>query len=124
MPSEAERQIGFVIRILQYIGWPFSILFVPYALFIIILSVYTFLTDSNAPYGTLFLGTLLFTLIASFFVAHLRVARKMKQRDSSARLAGIALSTLMLLGFPLFTLVGLLCLRKITLHYDSYCNET
>jgi hypothetical protein len=121
MPSKAEREIGFVIRILQYIGWPFSVLFVPLALVTILVSLYTALTDPEAPVGELLIGTFVFCLIAAFFVSHLLVARNLKLRVPSAGKAARILSAFMLLGFPLFTIVGVLCMSKISSNYNEYC---
>jgi hypothetical protein len=123
MQTEAEQNIRFVIRILRYIGWPFAILFVAMATLGIALAPFVAFSKE----GTIGMGIAIAAInipFAVFFVWLLSVAKRMAQRDPSAKSPAINLSALMLLGFPLFTIVGILCLYKIRTFYDAYCTES
>jgi hypothetical protein len=122
METEAAQNIGFVIRILRYIGWPFAILFVAMTVIgILLFPVLAF--SQNGSLGTAVLVALINVPFAAFFVWLLNVAKRMAQRDPNAKSPAINLSAVMLLGFPLFTIVGFMCLFKIQRCYDAYCAE-
>jgi hypothetical protein len=66
---------------------------------------------------------LMFVPFAAFFLWLLSVAKRMAQRDSTAKSPATNASSLLLLGFPLFTIVGIMCVYKIQKFYDAYCAE-
>ena len=123
MQSEAERNVRVVIRIFQYIGWPFAVLFSAISLFGIPLIAIASLSDGFQTIVADFVMCSSLLLVTAFFVAVLLVARTMKARDPASKVWATILSILMLPMFPLFTVVGLICLYKIRTYYDQYCHE-
>jgi hypothetical protein len=122
METEAERNIGFVIRILRYIGWPFAVLFVGMtALGVVLSPVLAFAKEGSI--GMAVFIAVAFLPFAAFFVWLLKVAKRMAQRDLTAKSPATIISSLLLLGFPLFTIVGIMCVFKIRRFYDTYCAE-
>jgi hypothetical protein len=122
METEAERNIRFVIRILRYIGWPFAILFVGMAVLGVLLApVLAYAKEGSIGLAVMIVvATLPF---AAFFVWLLNVAKRMAQRDINAKSPATNASSLLFLGFPLFTIVGIMCVFKIRRFYDMYCAE-
>ncbi len=122
METEAERNIRFVIRILRYIGWPFAILFVGMAAIgVLVAPVLAFAKEGSIGAAVVIVVTTL--PFAAFFVWLLNVAKRMAQRDVTAKSPATNASSLLLLGFPLFTIVGVMCVFKIRRFYDMYCAE-
>ena len=122
METEAERNIRLVIRILRYIGWPFAILFVGMAAVGALLAQFlVFANDDSIGAAVALVVTNL--PLAVFFVWLLNVAKRMAQRDITAKSPATNASSLLLLGFPLFTIVGIICVFKIRRFYDVYCAE-
>jgi hypothetical protein len=122
METEAERNIRFVIRILRYIGWPFAVLFVGMAAVAVLLApVLAFAKEGSIGMAVVIVVANL--PFAAFFVWLLNVAKRMAQRDVTAKSPATNASSLLLLGFPLFTIVGIMCVFKIQRFYDMYCAE-
>jgi hypothetical protein len=122
METETERHIGFVIRILRYIGWPFAVLFVGMTALSVLLSP-ALAFAKGGSIGMAIVPTAALIPFAAFFVWVLRVAKRMSQRDPTANSPATNLSSLLVPGFPLFTIVGVMCLLKIRRFYDAYCAE-
>lgn len=119
--DEAERQVQMVIRIFHYIGWPFFILMGAMTVMTLSLGVLAVAAGETEQIGFVLLGSLAFALLTLFFYAFIRVARQMRARNPKASGPATALSALMLLGFPLFTIVGVICLVVIMSKYAAYC---
>lgn len=56
-------------------------------------------------------------LLAVYSVAHIVVVNNMRRRTPGAMRAATVLCAIMMLGFPLLTIVGVLCIQKIRLFY-------
>jgi hypothetical protein len=123
METEAERNIRFVIRIFQYIGWPFAIISVASAVVGIFIGLAVLVEGARGAIVAALLIAIIPLPFAALFLSILRVTRRMKDRDLSVKSAAVNVSALMFPGFPLFTLVGALCLYRIRNYYDAYCVE-
>ena len=123
LDSEAAKQIRVVIRILRYIGWPLAILLCPLSLFFLTTTIlFAFIRpDARLADGVVF-GVILLGL-SGYFVFALRVASRMARRDPNVRFKAYLVLTPLLLGFPLFTIVALLCMAKIGRYYGDFCEE-
>ena len=121
--SDAEREIHAVIRVFRLIGWVGVILWTP-AVFgsmgVFIYSLFAATRESS----TFFFGVSIFHCsCAAIFLAYLRIASRMVKRRIEVRWKAILMCCLMLPGFPVFTVVGIICLWKVTRHYEAYCRE-
>ncbi len=121
--SEAARQVLTVVRVLLYIGWPLSLLLVPYLIFSMPVVGIMAMSDPKAPLGAIIIGFFGLVLLAVFSVFHIVVANRLRFRKPGAMRAAIALCCIMMLGFPLFTIIGASCLRKIRVFYPIYLHE-
>jgi hypothetical protein len=122
METESERNIRIVIRILRYVGWPFAILFVAMAGVGIVLAPFLAFADRGSL-GLAALTPLMPLPFAIFFIWLLRLTNRMAQRDPTAKSPATNVSSMMIIGFPLFTIVGFMCVYKIRHFYDEYCEE-
>jgi hypothetical protein len=122
METEPERNIRLVIRILRYVGWPFAILFVAMAGLGILLAPFLAFAGRGSL-GVAAVTALTFLPFALFFIWLLRLTNRMAQRDPTAKSAATNVSSIMVLGFPLLTVVGIICVYKIRHFYDEYCEE-
>jgi hypothetical protein len=122
-PSIAESEIRFVIRILRWIGWLGGIPFVPLAILLTALFAYSSIVEGKRLPADVVPGLILFDLLACLSIASGWVASGMARHRPSARLPALLLCGVMLLGFPLFTIVGIVCIRKVRRYYGAYCTE-
>lgn len=118
--TEAEQEIRFVIRIFRWIGWIGAVLYVPMPLLSILALIDSLMTE---PRNSLFLvGVCLANCsFYALFISLLFGARKLVRRSKRALQWARGLCYLMMIiGFPLFTIVGAICIRKLNRHYDEF----
>jgi hypothetical protein len=126
--SMAEREIAVVVRVFRWLGCLGAVVFgLGAGIWICELSR-SFL--KYAPIGAepvsteiLFARSIVSLAMLGFSAALLRVAARMARHKPDARRKALILSSLMLIGFPLFTLIGFLCIQKVNRHYEAYCGE-
>jgi len=118
--SDSEREIRVVIRVFRRIGWFGTIIYVPMVVGPIGTLVYSLFVERQESSVVLVGATLLNGIILSIFIAMLIAASRLKHRRPGALKWGSVLSCAMMIGFPLFTIIGVLCLRKLRQHYAAY----
>jgi hypothetical protein len=114
-------ELSRVIRVFRLLGWVALLVFLPWLLTSLALSAYEFCVADQQEWRVL--PGLNFGLAAanSYLIALLVTAHRMSRGHARAKRLAQSLCCIMLLGFPLFTLVGLILLRDIHRHYDAFC---
>jgi hypothetical protein len=121
--SDAERQIRVVIRVFRLTGWPLLILFGGIVVLVVLTILTRIVADGVAGKplpAELIPGP---SLLAIAGIGSISVASQLARRKPGARWQGYVLSLLMLLGFPVFTIVGVSCFLRIRRDYREYCEE-
>ena len=121
--SDAEREIRVVIRIYRLVGWVGSFIYVPMAISTASVLLYSLFARPIESPAALFFPACINLCGATVFVGYILIASRMARRSVRVRGKAFLLSYFMLLGFPLFTIVGIVCLRKLKRHYAVYCEE-
>jgi hypothetical protein len=126
--SLAEGEIAVVVRVFRWLGRLGTVVF---GLGVCVWSVELAsvfippvrMGDERVPAVVLFVRWMVSGAILAFSIGLLRVAARMARHRPDARRKALVLSSLMLIGFPLFTLIGFLCIQKVNRHYEAYCQE-
>lgn len=109
----ATTQLHGVSRSFKWLGWLVTIVYVPIVLTCIgvfVLSLLGF-NDESPPFmlfASLFNGAVL-----TLGISLIRASRRIRNRDTTVRRTALFLSCVLMLGFPLFTIVGVICYRNI-----------
>jgi hypothetical protein len=126
--STAEREIAVAVRVFRWIGRTGVVVF---GLAVCVWGFEmsrSFFVSVRLERELVSTGVLCARLMVSlamlgFSAALLRVAASMARHRPDARRKALILSSLMLIGFPLLTLIGFLCIQKVNRHYEAYCGE-
>jgi hypothetical protein len=118
--TDSEREIRVVVRVFRWIGWLGTIIYVPMVVGPVGTLVYSILVEPQESPVVLVCAAFFNGIVLSIFVAMLFAASKLKHRRPGALKWGSVLSCVMMIGFPLFTLIGVLCLRKLRRYYATY----
>lgn len=119
--TDSEREIRTVARVFRWIGWVGVILYFPVIVMNVGALIYSLLVEPvNSPMvlagASLLHGGILFV---SF--TFLRTAKGLANKHPLSGRAAKVLSCILLLGFPLFTIVGAICLHKVRRHFSAFC---
>ena len=120
VPSKSEIRLRAVTRIYRIIGWFGIVLYVPIVLTcagsLIGILPLMFPTESRLSLA----GPLVFhSIFLALAVLYVLTARRIAARDFTVRRRAAALSFLMMIGFPIFTIVGIVCYRYLRLHFSD-----
>ena len=111
----AIREIRSVVRVFRLIGWTSCLVC------FLFFSMLATLIWRTLSFDDMIVGLVTSGVFVSA-VSYLRTATALKAGRLSSKRAAILLSCLLLLGFPLFTLIGIICLQKVRRHFDDYCH--
>ena len=112
----ADREIRGVVRVFRLIGGIGAVLYVPMALVSFVQFARSLLTETPESAASMLIVSLVNGGLAALFVMYLRVAGRLQRRGEGSKQWALAMSYVLLLGFPLFTIVGILCIRRINKH--------
>ena len=111
---DSEGEIRVVVRVFRWLGWLGTIIYVPMVVIPMGTLVYS-LTVEQKESPLILIGVILFNgVVLAAFVSMLIAASKLKRQRPDAIKWGRTVSYILLLGFPLLTLVGILCLRRLS----------
>ena len=113
-----DREIFGVARAIAAFGWIGFALYVPIVVGTIIKLVVAIVGDGNAM---VLLGASVFN--CSVFLSFrwvIRVAARLRRCERNADRKALFVSCIMTLFFPLFTLIGIICIYKIRKHYPEF----
>jgi hypothetical protein len=110
-----------VIRIFRLLGWVLLLVFFPCLLIALAMCVLQILMLEREDWRMLLAMNSYFAAVNAYLIALLVAAHRMSRGHTGAKRLAQSLCCIMLLGFPLFTLVGLILLRDIHRHYDAFC---
>ena len=114
----AEQEIRAVARVFRWIGWTGVVVCFPFFLRFCI-TLFREFFDPTVPLSPLE-NELLITAAMFFFYWYPWTARKMLERMPRIDRTAVLLSYVLILGFPIFTVAGIACLRKVRRHFDEF----
>ncbi len=122
LPDPA-REIRVVARVFRWVGWVGTVLYLPMTLGTVGALIYSLLAEPvDSPLvlagASLVNGGVLFVSIT-----FLRTAKGLLNKHPLSQRAATVLSCVLLLGFPIFTIVGAICLCKVRRHFAHYCED-
>lgn len=126
--TSADNEIRVVIRVLKWIGWPLTCFFGAAAILCAIafpITIFSALPKDPSKVPTFILSGIaaivLLLGIAYGFHGYVRLARKLQDRKPDvAKTVSQSLIPMMVLGFPIFTVIGFVVQQKIRLHYPVH----
>lgn len=122
--SPARERICAVYRAFRLLGWIGAVPFgAGTAAAVVGLIVDWFLGSPWNDTSPLALVVLLYAGLFTVSILFLRTARQLRAGSPTAPRGVYALSCLLLLGFPLLTIVGLLCMYDVRRWYPEYRRE-
>jgi hypothetical protein len=113
----ASREIGSVIRVFRWVGSAGHLILG------LILTAFcvNFYNDPNRISTLEAVAPVIFCAGLLLNMGFFRIATALANRNESVRRPARLMSCILLLGFPLFTIIGVICLWKIGRHFDIYC---
>lgn len=117
----ANREIRSGIRVFQILGWTGAIIYTPMVVGRIATLVYSVLVEPKESLLVLVGASLFNGLVLFYFLCLLRSAFRRNRREPDAIRSAKVLSYVTMIGFPLFTVVGILVVRKLNRHCQGYC---
>jgi hypothetical protein len=117
--AESAVRIRSVARAFKILGWFGVVLYTP-----IVIACISSLLLRLAGYGAdspmVLAGAAAFNgFVLGLAVLYAMTGRRIAKHDFTARRRAMFLSCLMMIGFPLFTIVGILCYRNIRLYFHA-----
>jgi len=121
--SEAAREIATVVRVFRFIGWIGVIFYTPLALIALGMLIYSLVVEPSDSVAGNAVGVGLCGGVLFVSFTYFRTASALRAKHPRARRAATVLSCVLLLGFPIFTIVGIICLIKVWRNFADYCRS-
>ena len=112
-PDPATVRLASVARAFRWLGWLVSIVYGPIVIVCIVALVLSSLGRHDESPAFMLLVCMINGAVFALGVSLIRTARRVAARDHTVRMTAMAISCILMLGFPLFTIVGVICFRHI-----------
>ena len=117
--SESEVRLRAVTRVYRIIGWLGIVIYVPIVLTCLGSLVGILLGYRIGPLLVVAGASVFHSIFLALAILYVLTARRIAERDITVRRRAVVLSFLMMIGFPLFTIVGAICYRYLKLHFHE-----
>ena len=116
--------LGSVTRVYKWLGWVGAIIYVPIVITCVAALALSLAGHHEESPLVLAFASLVNGAILTLAVLLLLTSRRIAARDYSVRGRALILSCILMLGFPLLTVVGIICYRNITQHFLNAESDT
>ncbi len=113
-PDTATSKIQRLARIYKLMGWTITILYIPVVIGCTGTLIGGLLGIVDADIVMLLFASVMNTTILTVGILFIRTARRIRGGDPTVSGHAKFLSYVLMLGFPLFTIVGIICYRDIS----------
>jgi hypothetical protein len=110
-----------VARIYRWLGWIGSVVYglIFVSNIVVVIQILFDLKAYKEPLWFFCSITIVHGLIFWLAITYLRTSNSILRRDYSKRQTAIVLAWIMMLGFPIFTIVGYICRRELLRHFHD-----
>ncbi|MEO1526998.1 MAG: hypothetical protein AAFX06_16285, partial [Planctomycetota bacterium] len=116
----AEKSLASVARAFKWLGWIISVLYAPIVLSCLGSFLLALVGRIEESPGFMLLVCIFNGSVLAFGIALILTARRLASRDYTVRKRALFLSCVLMVGVPLFTIVGIICFRNVR----RYCKPT
>ena len=119
-PAEiAATRIRSVARVFKIVGWMGIVIYTPIVLSCIHLLVMTLSGRRIGSPLVIAFATAFNGMVLALAICYLLTGRRVAAMDLTVRRQALVLSCFMMIGVPIFTVVGVLCYRYLKRHFVS-----
>ena len=118
-PELATTRIRSVSRTFRWLGWILTILYVPIVVTCVVSLVLALLGHPVDSPLVLALASVFNGAILAVAILFILTGRRIAAGDYSVRGRALFLSCILMLGFPIFTVIGIFCFRYLKMYYAA-----
>jgi hypothetical protein len=118
--SDPAREIRTVANVFRWLGWMGITIYLPVTSFTMGALVHQLMQGRNDEFVPIVVANGVGWCMLSLSLAYLRTAKALAAGNPLAARAARVLSWVML-GFPIFMIVGVICLKKTNNNFAAYC---
>ena len=110
-------RVRSVARVFKIMGWAGVIIYTPIVCISLAMLPVALLGNSRNSDPAFFLATFINSAILAIAICYLMTGRRISAYNIAVRRRALLMCCLMMIGFPIFTVVGAICFRNVKRHF-------